>query len=248
MKILLAIFAMFVSNGQAIAGELHVLASVAAHDLIEEMLPAWKATTLTSPILEYDSAVGLRKKVSSGAPFDVIVSFASDVEEMRKAQLTQTAGEGIGTAYLVIIYKRGTEPPKATTPEELSALLRSAPSFAMADPALGGIGSILITEVARKTGIEDVLKSKLVQVARGQSAAAVAEGRAKFGVAQTTEIAVIREVAGSRLLAEDPRATTRLVVAVGANSNEKTYAEKFVNFMTSPESIQIRRDAGFEVP
>ena len=248
MRYLVALILLAACSTHTRAAELSVFASVAARDLIEELLPEWKARTGSKPVIEYNSAAALRKQVTSGAPFDVIVSFAPDLEDMRKLGLTETAGTFVGTAYLVIVYKRGADAPKATTLNEFKAFIESAPSFAMGDPALGGVGPVLIAETARNMGLQQTLKDKMVIVNPGQSAVAVSDGRARFAVAQTTEIARVRDVAGSKLLPENPRTTTRLVAGVGAKSVEKAVAERFVAFITSAESIKARRDAGFEVP
>ena len=246
MRILMTMVLIMVSSAQALAAELTVLASVAARDYIDEMVPEWKASTGNMLFIEYNSGAEVRKKVNAGATFDVVISFAPDLEGMRKALQVETEGSMIGTAYLVIVYKRGTEAPEAATPDQFKALIESMPSFATSDPAGGGVGPVLVVDTAQRMGVQETLKAKMVLVKSGQAAIAVAEGRARFGIAQTTEIARVPDVEGSKFLPGDPRSTTRLAAAVGTKSLEKSVAENFIAFVTSPATLQTRRAAGFE--
>jgi molybdate transport system substrate-binding protein len=229
--------------GYANAAELVVHSTVAARDIVEHLRPEFEKTTGHRLIVEYGSGAEVQKRAEAGVPFDVLIIPNPGMMKLSKEGVITGSGKPIGVAHLVIAYKHGEIPPAVDTPENVKVTIERATSFAMSDPAKGGLGPVFLTTTAKSLGVEEVLRKKTRLAKAGEAGKEVAESRAQYGVAQTTEISQLKgRVDGAHLLPSDPRSMTVFMAGVASRAPNGTMAEKFVDLLTSPEHAKWREE------
>ena len=185
-------------------------------------------------------------KFDAGESADVLISSAGGVKDI--AAKGKLAGEAVpvGKVRIGIGVCKGGAKPDMSTPEKLKATLLAAPSFAYGDPASGATTGIHFAKVIADLGIADQVKGKALPRDGGLNVMKeVADGKAAFGVTQTSEIIAIPgcEIAG--YLPDSLQLVT--TYAASLTKDAKTPAAKaFVEFLVGPRGAEIFRKEGFE--
>ena len=197
-------------------------------------------------VATFGTAGAVSAKFDAGESADVLISSAGGVKDI--AAKGKLAGEAVpvGKVRIGIGVCKGGAKPDMSTPEKLKATLLAAPSFAYGDPASGATTGIHFAKVIADLGIADQVKGKALPRDGGLNVMKeVADGKAAFGVTQTSEIIAIPgcEIAG--YLPDSLQLVT--TYAASLTKDAKTPAAKaFVEFLVGPRGAEIFRKEGFE--
>ena len=231
------------------ADEINVVASSALKAAFNELVPVFEKASGHKLILPYDpSAVG-RSKLASGEAFDVaIVDRASFQELVSKGLRLAAPFSVLAVNSAQLAYTAGKPKPDVSSPEALKATVLAAKSMSYSDPALGGSSSNYFVGVAEKLGILEQVRAKAIVTKPGQGAFPVGEGRAEIGIAQASEVALVKGVAGIDIFPEDPRSRSVYAIGVSASAAHPAGAQAFVAFLKSPEAVALMKSKGLQPP
>ena len=137
-----------------------------------------------------DTAGGGLRRLRAGERFDLVINTPAGItaliaEGKLSPPLTDVARIGIGIAI-----RTGTPIPAIDNEAAFRALVQTAPSIAMIDPAAGGSSGIYLFKLFESWGIVEEIKPKLVLVQSGRAADRVASGAAAIALQQLTELNV----------------------------------------------------------
>lgn len=213
------------------------------------------ALTACAELFAADHAEGVRfawatsgavtARVESGEPFDIIAASHSALRALAQKSLVSSAVQTVGISRLALGMRKGGTPPDISTREKFCAALRAAKAISRGDPAGGGTAGIFLASMLDQIGLLDDIKDKSILRVGGYNVMKeVAEGRADFGLTQSTEIVAVEGVEISAWLPAELQMDT--VYAVAASSDAiPAAARAFLDFVTGAKGRRIYSDAGF---
>lgn len=229
------------------ARTLNIISGGAANGLVQRLQAAFEAKHGCKLEGSY-GAVGLMKdKLLGGAPCDLLILTQKLVDDLgAEGRADATAARPLGVVKTGLALKKGRAPVTVRTPEDLKALLESAPAIYFPDPAKATAG-IHFMKVLQALGLAD--PAKLRMFPNGQTAMAEmakAPEADAVGSTQVTEILNTQGVQLTGLLPPPHDLSTVYTAAVSATAKAPELARALIAALTAPEAAQVRRECGFE--
>jgi molybdate transport system substrate-binding protein len=196
-------------------------------------------------VVQYDPSSVVARKIEAGEVFDVVITGAQPLDGLIKRGIAApdvAAVVGVNAASLA--YRHGSPKPDIATADALKALLLGAQVISFSDPAAGGGSSNYFVGVLRQIGIADEILRKAILTRPGEGAVPVADGRADFGAAQTSEIVRVGGVQGVPIFPSDPKSQSTYAAGVSAKCGAPEAARALVQFLQSTEALVIRKAKG----
>ena len=92
---------------------------------------------------------------------------------------------------------------------------------------------------------EAMAEAKAIKTETGKGAVPVSDGRAEIGIAQSSELVGLPNVASTRLLPSDPKGMTVLQAAVSSSAKAPALAHEFIAAVTASDARKLRVKWGF---
>lgn len=227
------------------AAELKVMSSGAYKSALEAIIPLFETASGHKIVAQYDAAAMVARKIEEGEAFDLAITSSEALERLVKDGIVSEFGHAVvGENAASLAYRRGSPRPVIATPDELKAVLLGAKTISFSDPAGGGSSSNYFAGVILKLGIAEEVRRKAILTKPGQGAFPVGDDRAEFGVAQTSEIAMVPNVEGIPIFPSDPKSKSSYSAGVSSKSMGSDAARAFIKFILSPDASAIRRAKG----
>jgi len=185
------------------------------------------------------------QRMKSGEQYDIVAASLAALEDLASQSLVSSSAHKVGISRIALGMRKGESPPDISTPENFRQALFQARAYSRGDPAGGGTaGQFLASMLARIGALEETQAKSILRVGGYNVMKEVAEGRADFGLTQSTEIVAVDGVEISAWLPEDLQMETVYAIASGADGAFPE-AQSFLNFVTGPAGRQIYGAAGF---
>jgi molybdate transport system substrate-binding protein len=218
-----------------------VLSTGAYKAALDEILVLFTRETGCETEAVYDSATAVGLRIEAGEPFGIAISTAGIMAALSAKNFFSGANHQAGSNEVCIAFQKNSPPPAISTPEKLRATLLAAASISLSDPKHGGGSSKYFVDLLESLGLTAAISPKLVITAGGQGAVPVAAGRAAFGIAQTSEIAMLPGLSAA------PFPASRVDYELGISSHHPHPASKgLAAFLAGPAGLAIRRKGGLE--
>ena len=236
-----------VSAAPALADDVRVIGTGAVKHSVMALSKAFQKETGHRIVSTFGTAGAVSARFDAGESADVLISSSGGVRDIAaKGKFATGDATPVGKVRIGIGICTGSPKPDTSTPAALKTALLAAPSFAYGDPASGATTGIHFAKILTELGIADQVKGKALLRNGGLLVMKeVAEGNAAFGVTQTSEIIALPgcEIAG--YLPDAMQLVTTYAAALTKDS--KTPAAKaFIDFLVSPQGVEIFRREGFE--
>jgi molybdate transport system substrate-binding protein len=137
--------------------------------------------------------------------------------------------------------------PDISTPEAFKALLLSAKSIVMIDPARGTSGKHLV-EVYQRLGVTEEIKAKMQYGQGGTIVTPVGEGKVELGLHQISEILPVKGVKLVGPLPEALQKWTLYTAAMTPDSRSAEAARELIAFLGSAQAEPVYLKKGFVKP
>ena len=184
-------------------------------------------------------------RIESGEKFDIIAASQSALQSLAKKGLVSSAIQTVGISRLALGMRKGEVPPDISSREKFCAAMRAAKAISRGDPAGGGTAGMFLASLLERIGILDDVKEKSILRVGGYNVMKeVAEGRADFGLTQSTEIVAVDGVEISAWLPDELQMDTVYAVAASP-AHLSAEAQAFLDFVVGPTGRTIYSDAGF---
>ncbi len=184
-------------------------------------------------------------RIEAGEQFGIVAASQSALQSLAEKALVLTDIHVAGVARIALGMRKGEPAPDISTPDRFKQALLSAKTFSRGDPAGGGTAGNFLAAMLKRIGVLEATQDKaILRVGGFNVMKEVAEGRADFGITQSTEIVAVEGVEISAWLPEELQMST--VYALAASSKSiSAEAQAFLGFITDTEGKAIYADAGF---
>jgi molybdate transport system substrate-binding protein len=225
------------------AQALTVLAAASLKDALDEVVSSYPA----KPVVAYGSSAALARQIENGAPADIFIS--ADLDWMDYVEKKNLLAPGTRRNLLgnrLVLIAPAKQPVK----------LEPAPGFPIAK-ALGN-GRIALAEpnsvpagkyakaAFEKLGVWDQVASRVAAAENVRAALAlVSRGETPLGVVYQTDANAERGVMVAGVFPEDTHPP--IIYPVAALKGAKEGTDKFLEFLTRPQSRAIFEKHGFAV-
>jgi len=221
-------------DGQALI----VFSTGAYKSALDEILAIFLRETGFSSRAVYDSATRVAARIESGERFDIAISTDDILAALAAKNFLSGARWPAGRNDVCLAYRTPLAPPDILAPEKLRAVMLAASSISMSDPKHGGGSAKFFVDLLQSLDIAASVMPKLLLTAGGQGAVPVADGKVEFGIAQTSEIAML---AGLEAVAFPG---SGVAYALGISAQPHPASEALAAFFSGPAGRAIRRRCG----
>jgi molybdate transport system substrate-binding protein len=217
-----------------------VLSTGAYKAALDEILAIFNRETGFASQAVYDSATSVAARIEAGERFHLAISTAGIMAHLTEKNFLAARWPAGGNA-VCLAYRAESAPPDISTPEKQRTVLLAASSISLSDPKHGGGSSKYFLDMLQSLDIAAAVAPKLLLTAGGQGAVPVAERKAEFGIAQTSEIAMLPGLAAA------PFSNSTVNYELGTSAhNLHPASTAFAAFFAGPEGAKIRRKRGLE--
>jgi molybdate transport system substrate-binding protein len=209
-----------------------VLSTGAYKAALDEILAVFAQQTGRASRAVYDSATSVAARIEAGERFDIVITIAGSMAALATKNFISGPRLPAGSNAVCLAYA-GTA-PDISAPESLRAALLAASSISLSDPKHGGGSSKYFLDLLESLGIGAAVTPKLLLTPGGKGAVPVAEGRAQFGIAQTSEIAMLPGVAAA------PFPGSEVAYELGLSVQAHPASAALAAFFATPAALAIR--------
>ena len=226
---------------------LRILSASAVRQAITRCADLFHGQTGQGAVARFDTSGAILRRLGEGETPHVVASSLDSLEELAGHELLGGAPVVVGVSRVALGVRRGETPPDISTLEAFVQALRAAPVIVRGDPAGGGTAGNHLQKVLERLGLVDELAARTILRVGGYNVMKeVAEGRAPFGLTQSTEIVAVDGVEIGAWLPEEVQLTTRYAVALGREATPA--ARDFLAFLAQEECRVVFDAAGFARP
>jgi molybdate transport system substrate-binding protein len=236
-------------GGGSAAAELKVLCAIALRPPLQELAPAFEASSGHKLKIEYATAGAIEQKVNNEDEADVVILTKPLVDKLvRSAKIVGGTATPLARAEIGVAVRKGAAKPDIGSVEALKQSLLKAKAIAYADPAGGAAIGAQVAKALEKLGIADAVKPKtrLYQPppARAAKADDVLPGDAEIALSSIGFMKSIDGldvvgplpaelqspdltfVAGSPMVSENPVAAKQLIDFLAGQKAKEVYKAK----------------------
>lgn len=248
LSLLLALFA--ACGGVSVAEEIQIAAAADLEYAFKDIARHFEHETQTTVRLSFESSGNLTTQIENGAPYDLF--FSADTEYPKKLAADGLAESGSLYPYAagkLVLWVRNDS--RLDLRQGLAALLQpSVETIAIANPAHAPYGRVAMA--ALKSGeIYAQIRNKLVFGENiSQTAQFVQSGNADVAVLALS-LALSPAMKGQGRYFLIPASSYPALIQSGCilrSSKNKEVAQRFIEFLKSPEGIKVMQQYGFEQP
>ena len=230
--------------------ELHLLSAGAAQSVAAALIPAFRAAAAADVHATFRTVGALKEMLLAAEPCDVLVATAAMLDDLARGRRVVPASiRTLGRVQTGIAVRSGERMPAIGNRAQLRASLAAAAGVYLPDPGRATAG-IHFVKLLRELGLHDDLAPRLHAYPNGASAMealANSRGGALIGATQVTEINATPGVTLVGPLPAPFELATTYAVAMCSSAREPELAQRFVQMLAGPDSLMLRRDAGFDV-
>ena len=196
------------------------------------------------------SAVGeMRDQLLAGAECDlVILTQALIAQLIASGHVVAGSARSLGLVHTGIAVRRGDAHPRVDTAESLAKAFGEARAIYCPDTVKSTAGRHF-RRVLGKLGLESTLAARLREFPNGATAMKAMAECDESGLLGCTQVTEINYTPGVELVGNLPPEfvlATDYTVGVCTGSSQPVLAERFAQWLTGPQSRDVRRAGGFE--
>jgi molybdate transport system substrate-binding protein len=230
--------------------ELYLLSAGAAQSVVVAVIPAFRAAAGAQVHATFRAVGALKEMVLAAEHCDVLVSTAAMLDDFaRDGRVLPASIRTLGRVQTGIAVRSDEPLPAIGNRALLRASLVAATGIYLPDPERATAG-IHFVKMLRELGLHDDLAPRLHAYPNGASAMEALASSRGSGLIGGTQVTEINATPGVTLVGTLPapfELATTYAVAVCSSAHEPELAQRFVQMLAGPDSLMLRRDAGFDV-
>ena len=249
------VFSTLLLSTAAPAADVHVLISAGFFNVYKELGAAFekstghKLVTTRGPSMG-DSPEAIPTRLARGEQADVVIMDGHGADALAARGVVRADSKVLLARSLVgMVVREGAAKPDISTVEAFKRTLLEAKSIAYSD---SGSGTYLSTKLFPKLGVMDQIAGKSRKVRGPPSgepvAAVVARGEAEIGFQQVSELIHVPGVTFVGPLPAEIQGDFSFAGAVTTNARQPEAGAALLEFLSSPESAQVKVKAGLAQP
>jgi molybdate transport system substrate-binding protein len=232
-------------NDQASGGELRIICAGGFRAAMEEIAPAYEASSGDKVRLTFGTPAKTRELVTAGEDFDLAVVTLGSLDEAASAQLDSASRFTVARSPVGMGLRAGLEKRPIGQLADFIAVIESVSSVGLSDPKAGtNLGADILAN-AERLGFADKLRDKVKLVFGPGSlvSAQVAKGEIDAVITLASEIITVDGVTFLGAIPDEMRLGTPFVAAT-RRGQVGVAAQQFLTFLQTPESQATMRKTG----
>jgi len=237
------------SPAVAPAKELRVITSGGFSAAYDQLVPLYEQATGVRVVTARGASMGTAQdaipvRLARGERFDIVI-LAGDALDALIAQGAVARGSRVDFARSTIgaSVRKGTPKPDISTVAGLRQALLNAKSVAYSASASG---TYISTEMFKRLGVEEQMKTKARRIFSERVGAVVARGDAELGFQQVSELLPFKELDFIGPIPDELQQTIFFSGGVTVNSANAEAARHLMQFMASKAAASIVASTGME--
>ena len=238
----------FVIPGAVRAADIFVMSAGAAKEAVLPLVEQFVKQSGHNVDVSFGTMGLIQEKLAKGETTDVLIVAAEVADAMQKSNtIVASSRRPLARTGVGVAVQASAPSPDISTPEAFKALLLSAKSIVMIDPARGTSGKHLV-EVYERLGVTDAVKAKMQYGRGGAIVTPVGEGKVELGLHQISEILPVKGVKLVGPLPEALQKWTLYTAAITPGSTSAAAARELIEFLASAEAATVYASRGFIQP
>jgi molybdate transport system substrate-binding protein len=225
-----------------------ILSGGAAQGLVKGLAARFKEQTGYDIVGEFGAVGLMAEKLRNGTPTDLVILTSALIEQLGAEGYIQPASiADIGAVETAVAVRAGEPTVTIDTGDELRDAFLTADAIYVPDMQTSTAG-LHVAKVLRDLGIAETVATRLNIHPNGATAMrqlAASTDRHPIGCTQTTEIIATEGIMLSGALPRGYDLATIYTAAVAANAASPKMADTLIRMLTSVETAELRRSAGF---
>ena len=219
------------------AAEIKVLSTQAVEGAYRELVLQFEKASGHKVITTFTGTLDAQKRIAAGEAYDLLIMAGPAIDDLIKSgkvvpgSRVDLASSGVGVAV-----RAGAPKPDIRSTEALKKALLAAKSIGYST----GPSGVYLTELFRRLGIADQIKSKLKQTPTGVFVGSlITSGEAEIGFQQVSELAHYPGIDYVGPLPADIQNVTVFSSGMQTGAKSVDAARAWVAFLTSPAAAAV---------
>ncbi|HEY4341110.1 MAG TPA: substrate-binding domain-containing protein [Steroidobacteraceae bacterium] len=225
------------------ARPLKLLSSMAAREVLAELIRVFTAQTGQSVAAAAAGGVEVAKRIQAGEDADIVVLSDTAIDKLIAAGQLRAGRTDLVKSGVAIAVRSGANQPDISTEEAVKAAVAAASSISYST----GPSGVYLEKLFQQWGIFEAIEPRIVVPPPGIPVASlVAAGQAALGFQQLSEML---NVAGIDVLGPLPAAIqtiTTFSAGIGIRCEQPQLAVQLLDFMRLPAATAIKERYGLE--
>ncbi len=213
----------------------------------KQLVPEFERATGHKVVTAFGPSMGttpeaIPNRMQRGEPVDVVIMVGSALDKLIKEGKVSNDGHAdLAKSSIGVAVREGAPKPDIGSSEALKQTLLAAKSIAYSDSASG---VYISTEMFKRLGIEDQVKSKSRMIPAEPVAKVVARGEAEIGFQQISEL---QPVSGITILGPIPADVQKITIfsaGISTGAREPAAAKELIAFLSSSKAAPVITSTG----
>lgn len=222
---------------------LSVISSMATRLLLADLVEACAQRVGLAVQVESVGGVDAAKRVQAGEAFDVVVLAAKAIDELIAAGRITGARTDLVQSGVAVAVRQGAPVPDLSSEDAVKAAVLAAPSLSYST----GPSGVALARLFERWGIAQQIAPRMVQAPPGVPVGTlVARGEAALGFQQLSELMHLDGITVVGPLPPAIQINTTFSAGVATTCRDAAAAQRFIDFLASPEAAAAKRRHGME--
>jgi molybdate transport system substrate-binding protein len=240
----LAVLGSWGVQNAAYAEELKVLSGNGAKAAVTALCAEFARISGHKVTVDFEVNPGVKKRIEGGEAFDVAVLNPPVLDELiAQSRVVDSTRTVLGRAGIGAAIREGAPKPDISTVEGFKRTLLGYKSVAY--PGEGASGKYFASLVERM-GIGEEMKSRMRPMPAEYNVEVVASGEVDMVVVVSSRISGVRGVQYLGTIPSELQTWIGFAAGLSAKAAHEAAARDMLNFFTTPQAVQILRDAGVD--
>ena len=246
---LLAFCVLWLAGGPVAADEIRVISSGGFTAAYKQLVPLYEQASGHQVVTAYGASIGdapdsIPSRLARGEKFDILILSGDGLETLvRQGHVQPGSRYDLARSIIGASVKKGTPKPDISTVAGLRQALLNAKSVAYSASASG---TYISTEMFKRLGVEEQMKTKARRIFSERVGAVVARGDAELGFQQVSELLPFKELDFIGPIPDELQQTIFFSGGVTVNSANAEAARHLMQFMASKAAASIVASTGME--
>jgi len=223
---------------------LNVLSTMALRNALNELLPAFTATSGIQIAIEYGATAHLGERIRAGVRGDLLLAVAGSVDELiSEAILKSGSRVDLASSDVAMAVALSAPVPDISTQDAFIATLKAARSIAFSKQGASGM---YFASLIKRLGLDEEVRAKATVLPEGLTGALVAKGEVELAVQQMSEL---MQVPGINIFGKLPPAVQQSTVfsaGVFQESTQGAAIAKLIQFLQTSDAKRVFAQQGLD--
>jgi molybdate transport system substrate-binding protein len=225
---------------------LKVFSTNAVNAALCELVPVFERDSGNQVTVDFYPTNQLLERVKDGEKADVAIATAAGIDELTDlGKIIAGTRADLGSSGVGVGVRAGAPHPDISTVAAFKRALLDAESIAYASR---GVGGILLTKLAARFDMTELLQTKARTRPGGLIGELVVQGEAELCVQMISEILAVK---GCELVGPFPpglQQVTMFAAGILDSAKQVDAARTLIEFLTSPAAARVMKSRGLEPP